>query len=122
MLGRGPNERLNQLRPPPRVKPTTLGSGLLPARAMSPVGSTRGEQGAPLHACADAGDAALGVDVELLERAGAEQDGAREGVVAPWPTGWAETLSPWRAAQVTAATTSSASRTEDDRGRVLVAR
>ena len=41
-------------------------------------------------------------------------------VVAPWPTGWAETLSPCRAAQLTAVTTSSHVLDGDHGGRVLV--
>ena len=42
-------------------------------------GLERGEEGAPLDPGADVGHATLGVDGDLLERSGAEQDGAGEG-------------------------------------------
>ena len=104
-------ERLNQLRPPPRVKPTTLGSGLLPAGAMSPVGSTAASRAphftpAPTRATRRSASTSISCRAPVRSRTVPVR-----ASVAPWPTGWAETLSPWRAAQVTAATTSSTPRT-----------
>ena len=50
-----------------------------PGQGHQPGGLQCGEEGAPLDPGADAGDATLDVDGDVLERAGAQQDGPGEG-------------------------------------------
>ena len=111
LLAVKPCLRVNQLAPPPSSSPTTVGSGLLPARATMPVPSSAAPSvphctPAPTRAVARARSTTTSSRAPVRSRSVPSRT-----VRGAWPRGCALTGTPCATAQRTAATTSSTSAT-----------
>ncbi len=101
-----PWARVNQLTPPPSSRPTTLGSGLLPQRAIRPVSSSS-RISSPHFTPAPTTAERSSTSTAMPRRARVRSSRVSSSVVrGAWPDGWAVTEMPDSIAQRTAVTTS----------------